>query len=233
MFASEGTSAEAGLAFERALYADLLEAADWPSHSGPDALDMGGALQSRTGIHYEFDGIFLTSDTLYIVEAKRHAHITRLHLSEFVIKLLDVTLGSADQLGGLAIKPVFVSGLPHIDANAWSYAVSWGVLLITAARPNPWELLTMLEGNASPIAPAAQAMSDCKALCKQLWRPLNSIITPVDAHHERFYLEAPAIYHSQRVNDILEFWDDCRRTVMALTSTGSPANSRQAQPPRL
>jgi hypothetical protein len=143
-FSSQGTTVEAGVAFERALYTDLLDTADWRYNSGPDELNMGGLLHSRTGIPYEFDCVLLSSDTLYVIEAKRHARIIRQHISEFVAKLLDVTLGSADQIGAAAVKPVFVSGLPHIDAAAWSSAVSWGVLLITPSRPTPWELLALL-----------------------------------------------------------------------------------------
>ncbi len=217
-FTYQGPGASAGVAFEQALYTDLLEAADWRYNSGPDELNMGGLLHSRTGIPYEFDCVLLSSDTLYVIEAKRHAHITRQHVSEFVAKLLDVTLGSADEIGAFAIKPVFVSGLPNIDANAWSYAVSWGVLLITPLHPTPWELLSSLDAADSQIEAAHHIITDCEEACGQLWRPLNAILNVADARKERFHLSANAIYNTQRTNSVLEFWRECQRTVLALTS---------------
>src|SRR5258708_10081067 len=135
---------------------------------------MGGLLHSRTGIPYEFDCVLLSSDTLYVIEAKRHARITRQHISEFVAKLLDITLGSADQIGAFAIKPVFVSGLPHIDAAAWSYAVSWGVLLITPSRLTPWELLSSLNAltaAGSRTETAQNIATDCEEAAARLHPP--------------------------------------------------------------
>lgn len=218
-FASQGTSAEAGVAFERALYSDLLDAGDWRYNSGPDELNMGGLLHSRTGIPYEFDCVLLSSDTLYVIEAKRHAHITRQHISEFVAKLLDITLGSADQIGAFAIKPVFVSGLPHIDAAAWSYAVSWGVLLITPSRLTPWELLSSLNAAGSRIDGVRHIATDCEEACQGLWRPFNAIIDVADTRNERFDLSANAIYNAQRATDVLEFWSECHRAVVAFSDT--------------
>jgi hypothetical protein len=218
-FAAQGTSVEAGVAFERALYNDLLDAGNWRHNSGPDELDMGGLLQSRTGIRYEFDCVLLGPDTLYVVEAKRHAQVTRQHVSEFIAKLLDVMLGSADQIGAYAIKPVFVSGLPHIDATAWSYAVSWGVLLIAPSRPTPWELLGSLNAVHSQTETPHQLTTDCEVACEQLWRPFNTIITLTDNQKARFELSANAIYTAQRAADILQFWHECQRAVVALTDT--------------
>jgi hypothetical protein len=218
-FAAQGTSVEAGVAFERALYNDLLNAGNWRHNSGPDELDMGGLLRSRTGIRYEFDCVLLGSDTLYVVEAKRHTHITRQHVSEFVAKLLDVVLGSADQIGAYAVKPVFVSGLPNIDATAWSYAVSWGVLLIAPSRPTPWELLGSLKVTHTQTETLHQITRDCEVTCEQLWRPFNTIITLTDNQNMRFDLSANAIYSAQRATDILEFWHECQRAVAALTET--------------
>lgn len=221
-FASQGTSAEAGVAFERVLYTDLLDSADWRYNSGPDELNMGGLLHSRTGTPYEFDCVLLSSDTLYVIEAKRHARITRQHISEFVAKLLDVTLGSADQIGAFAIKPVFVSGLPHIDAAAWSYAVSWGVMLVTPSRSTPWELLASLNAlnaTGSGTETAQYIATDCEEAGAQLWRPFNTIINVANIHDERFDLSANAIYNAQRANDVLEFWSECQRAVVAYTDT--------------
>src|SRR5258706_8389967 len=185
-FASQGTSAEAGVAFERALYTDLLDTGDWRYNSGPDELNMGGLLHSRTGIPYEFDCVLLSSDTLYVIEAKRYAHITRQHISEFVAKLLDITLGSADQIGAFAIKPVFVSGLPHIDAAAWSYAVSWGVLLITPSRLTPWELLSSLNAAGGQIDSERHIATDCEEESQELWRPSTTFIKLDDTTTARF-----------------------------------------------
>jgi hypothetical protein len=218
-FASQGTGAEAGVAFERALYTDLLDTADWRYNSGPDELNMGGLLHSRTGIPYEFDSVLLSSDTLYVIEAKRHAHITRQHISEFVAKLLDITLGSADQIGAFAIKPVFVSGLPNIDTAAWSYAVSWGVLLITPSRPTPWELLSSFNAAGTQIDSVRHIATDCEEACQELWRPFNTIIKLADPGNERFDLSANAIYNAQRAADVLEFWRECHRAVVAITES--------------
>ena len=217
-FVSRGSGSEAGVAFEQALYADLLEVNNWRYNSGPDELNMGGLLHSRTRIPYEFDCVLLSSDTLYIIEAKRHAHITRQHVSEFVAKLLDVTLGSTDEIGAFAIKPVFVSGLPNIDANAWSYAVSWGVLLITPSHPTPWELLVSLNAVGSQVGAAHHIITDCEEACGQLWRPLNAILNVADVRNERFHISANAIYNTQRTTDILSFWSECQRTVVAFTN---------------
>lgn len=211
-FSSQGASTEAGVAFERALYHDLLEAGEWRHNSGPDAFDMGGLLQSRTGVRYEFDCVLLTADTLYVIEAKRHAHITRQHVSEFVAKLLDVLLGSADQIGAYSIKPVFVSGLPLIDATAWSYAVSWGVLLITPSQLTPWELLASLPAAESPNNSVRHLVADCEEACSQLWRSFTTIATLTNQSGQ-FELSANAIYDAQRANDVLEFWRECQRAV--------------------
>jgi hypothetical protein len=217
-FAFQGSGPDAGLAFEQALYADLLDATNWRYNSGPDELNMGGLLHSQTGLPYEFDGVLLSSDTLYVIEAKRHIHITRQHIGEFVAKLLDVLLGSADEIGSYAIKPVFVSGLPNIDANAWSYAISWGVLVITPSRPTPWELLASLNAMGSPTESVHHVVADCEEACAQLWRPFNDILALTDIHNKRFDLSANAVYNVQRTTDVLEFWSECQRTVLAFTS---------------
>jgi len=212
-FSARGTSAEAGVAFERAVHNVLLHADTWRYHSGPDEFDMGGLLHSRTGIHYEFDSVLLSNDTLYIIEAKRHTRITRQHLSEFAAKLLDVVLGSADQLGAFAVKPVFVSGLPHIDANAWHYAISWGVLLVSPSRPTPWELLDLLSGHEA----AMHLTAECEALCGQLLRSLTATITLADSDAARFNLAANAIYGTQQVSAVLESWRECQSAVASWT----------------
>jgi hypothetical protein len=217
-FISDGSSTEAGFAFEKALYGALLHAAEWRYHSGPDEFDMGGMLQSRTGIHYEFDGVLLTSDTLYVVEAKRHARIARQHIGEFVLKLLDVMLGSAREIGAVSLKPVFVSGLSNIDSNAWSYAVSWGVLLVAPSYPTPWELLTMLGEGETQNDATRQLAADCEEVGRHLWRPFNDIMTLADPHTERFDVLAPAVYTAERVTDILQFWTECQRAVKLITN---------------
>lgn len=218
VFAAQGTGAEAGVAFERALYTDLLDAADWRHTAGPDELDMGGLLQSRTGIRYEFDCVLLASDALYVIEAKRHAHITRQHISEFISKLLDMTLGSASEIAALAIKPVFVSALSQIDDAAWRYAISWGIPLITSSRPTPWELLASLGENISQTRAAHRIASDCEIACQHLWRPFNTIIHGNETQPGRFDLDANAVYDAQRVSDIQEFWRECQSSVETFTS---------------
>jgi hypothetical protein len=214
-FSARGTGGEAGIAFERAVYNAMLRADTWRHHAGPDEFDMGGLLRSRTGIHYEFDSAFLGTDTLYVIEAKRHARITRQHLSEFAAKLLDVVLGSADQIGAFAVKPVFVSGLPHIDANAWHYAVSWGILLISPSRPTPWELLDLLSVHDA----AVHLTAECEALCGQLLRSLTATITLADSHTARFSVAANAIYGAQQVSSVLESWRECQRAAASWTNT--------------
>ena len=155
-FATQDTGAAAGVAFKQALYAGLLDVANWLHTAGPDEFDMGDLLHSRTGIRYEFDCALLSSDALYVIEAKRHARITRQHISEFVSKLLDVSLGSASELSAPDIKPIFVSGLSQIDAAAWQYAVSWGVPIVTPTRPTPWELLALLSSSTHRSAASAR-----------------------------------------------------------------------------
>ena len=215
-FATQGTGAAAGVAFEQALYAGLLDAARWRHTAGPDELDMGNLLRSRTGIRYEFDCVLLAADALYVIEAKRHAHITRLHISEFVSKLLDVALGSASEMSAPDIKPVFVSGLSQIDDSAWHYAISWGIPVITPSRVTPWELLAALADTTSQNSATQHMVSDCEVACQYLWRPFSAIVKADAATSGQFNLNANAVYDAQRVRDVLEFWNDCQRSVETL-----------------
>lgn len=217
-FASNKDGVSAGLDFEQAIYIDLLNAADWRQTAGPNEVDMSGLVRSQTGVQYEFDGALLASDALYIIEAKRHRHITRQHISEFVTKLLDITVGSSKEIGSLSIKPVFVSGLPNIDGAVWNYAVSWGVLLISPARPTPWELAALCSSVGLVGEAVRHILEDCRAAGEQLWRPFNAIVSPADVHHQTFNLKAPNIYGAQRTAEILEFWSECQHAVETLTS---------------
>ena len=215
-FATQGSNAEAGVEFERALYSDLVGIGDWRHIAGPDEFDLGGLLQSRTGIRYEFDCVVLSADALYVVEAKRHLRITRQHVSEFLSKLLDIVLGSVSEAGVPAIKPIFVSGLSQIDDAAIRYAVSWGVPIIAPSRPTPWDLLTLLRGSTIRTDAARSIIRDCEATCQYLWRPINATVRVADAASGRFCLSTSDIYDAQRVSDILEFWSDCHRSAEAL-----------------
>ncbi len=213
-----GAGAKAGLEFEQALYSDLLNVADWKLSAGPDELDMSGLVRSQTGVRYEFDCALLAADALYIIEAKRHARITRQQLGEFITKLLDIALGSADEIASLSIKPVFVSGLPNIDTAAWSYAVSWGVLLIAPSRPTPWELIASIESAQLSDEGKRRVVDDCNAVGDQLWRPFNAIVSLADARDQRFNLSARAIYDARRAAEVLDYWTECQRAVEILTN---------------
>jgi hypothetical protein len=85
-----------GLEFEQALYEALVEVPDWHHVAGPDQLDMSLPIASRTGTRYEFDGAFVSSDTLYVLEAKRLSGggVSRGRVGILVQKLLDIVLGS-------------------------------------------------------------------------------------------------------------------------------------------
>jgi hypothetical protein len=207
-FRTGETGARAGAGFEHHLFQTLLELQSWRHAAGPDQFDMVGRVRSRTGAHYEYDGAFETDDTLYVVEAKRLANVTREHISIFVMKLIDMLLGSAEELGHLAVKPVFSSALPHIDAAAWAFATSWGVLLLSPTQMTPYEIIAEIGEGTPSSQSAARLKSECETIAPLLWRPLNHILS--GAGSVRFTLDGAGIFNADRVGQILDAWRECR-----------------------
>src|SRR5258707_1221551 len=72
-FRARGIGWKVGQDFEQLVFRALLDAHDWRYATGPDQFGMGLQLTSRTGTAYEFDGVFGTDTTLYVVEAKHLA----------------------------------------------------------------------------------------------------------------------------------------------------------------
>jgi hypothetical protein len=206
-FRSGDTGARAGIGFEAHLFQALLDLHSWRHAAGPDQFDIVSRVRSRTGTRYEYDGAFENDDTLYIVEAKHLGKITREHISVFVMKLIDMLLGSADELGRLDVKPVFVSALPQIDAAAWAFAVAWGVLLISPTRLTPFELVAALQGLDASARSAVRLQAECEALVPLLWRPLNRII--VSTGSLRHIVESAAIFEAGRTSQVLDAWREC------------------------
>jgi len=206
-FRSGDTGARAGAGFEHHLFQTLLDLHAWRHAAGPDQFDMVSRVRSRTGARYEYDGAFETNDTLYVVEAKRLGNVTREHISIFVMKLIDMLLGSAEELGRLDVKPVFVSALPQIDAAAWTFAVAWGVLLISPTRPTPFELIAELQGRASSATSLIRLQTECEALAPLLWRPLNRIL--VSDGSLRFTMDGAGVLEAGRTGQILDAWREC------------------------
>jgi hypothetical protein len=169
---------------------------------------MVGRVRSRTGAHYEYDGAFETDDTLYVIEAKRLTRVTREHISIFVMKLIDMLLGSAEELGHLAVKPVFASALPEIDSAAWAFAASWGVLLLSPAQATPHEIAAKIGEGASLSHSAAQLKAECETIAPLLWRPLNHILSGTGSL--RFSLDSSGVFNADRVGQILDAWRECR-----------------------
>jgi hypothetical protein len=206
-FRSGDTGARAGIGFEAHLFHALLDLHPWRHAAGPDQFDMVNRVHSRTGAKYEYDGAFETDESLYIVEAKHLGKVTREHISVFVMKLIDMLLGSADELGRLDVKPVLVSALPQIDAAAWAFAISWGVLLISPTRPTPFELMAALQRRGSSATSSMRLQAECEALAPLLWRPLNRIL--VSTGSLRHTMESAGIFEAESTSQVLDAWREC------------------------
>jgi hypothetical protein len=68
-FQARGSRSQAGQDFEQLIFRDVLDIHPWRYATGPDQFGMGLQLASRTGTEYEFDGVFGTDTTLFVIEA--------------------------------------------------------------------------------------------------------------------------------------------------------------------
>jgi hypothetical protein len=201
-----------GRAFEQALYKDLLYAPAhrWQHASGPGQLDMGLLSTSRTGLRYEFDGVFGADDTLYIVEAKRlRGRLTRELIGIFVQKLLDSVLGSDEAIGHLRIQPVVVSRFPHVDDAAYRLAVAWGILLISPDRPTPFEIIHHIQTHQVSGTAASRLMHDCEILGPDLWRSFNRFVATSGNILRMYSLDPTSIHDAQHTAELIEQWTEC------------------------
>jgi hypothetical protein len=210
-FRTRGTGSQVGQDFEQLVFRDLLDAHDWRYATGPDQFSMGLQLASRTGTAYEFDGVFGTDTTLYVIEAKHLARgsLTREHIGIFLQKLLDTLLGSYYDLTRFAIKPVVVSAQPAIDGAAYRCAIAWGILLVGPERPTPYELLDVAENGHLPNRAAQRLMRDCPPLATRLWRAF--LPRADDGGQVRLVVDAQYVYGADQVAGILDFWGECEQ----------------------
>jgi len=213
-FRARGGSSQAGQDFEQLIYDDLLAAHSWRYATGPDQFGMGLQLASRTGAEYEFDGVFGTDTTLYVVEAKHLARgsLTREHVGIFVQKLLDTVLGADQDIARFTLKPVLVSGQPAVDIAAYRYAIAWGILLVGPGRLTPFELGQDLRLQQRNTQKAQHVAQDWLLLATHLWRPFNQMLSRTEPMPSlRFSLNAEYIYGAAQITRVMEIWDACER----------------------
>lgn len=192
-----------GLAFEQRLFAALEAIHPWRHAAGPDQFNLGLALRSRTGTRYEFDGVFDDGATLYVVEAKIPV-VTRELVGIFAVKLLDLWLGSQDEIGDRRLMPVLV-GAATAEAAARLYAAAWGIMLITPDRPTPQAIAAACD-HARTARHATELQRHSRALAAELWRPFNAIVSPRTA--TLFNLDTTNLYDEQQTMLLLEQWDE-------------------------
>ncbi len=214
--ASQGPTS--GYEFEQSLYHCLEDLHEWHHAAGPDQFDMSLPISSRTGIHYEFDGVFVSADTLYVIEAKHlmSSKVSREHVGVLIAKLLDIACGSNDEIGHLSIRPIVVSALPHVDDAARHYAAAWGVLLLSPGNQAPFEVLSVLRSLPSLNRTTKQLLLECETLANHLWRPFNHIVHSAPGSHNLFELDANQIYDEIRVRQILAQCRDCAESAQSL-----------------
>lgn len=198
----------AGQAFERSLFHGLESIFPWDHCASPDQFDMALDLVGKSGTHYEFDGVFLGNQTLYVIEAKKVGSLTRQHVGVFIYKLLDVLLGTRDYLGPVDVKPILACAGSKISAAAWSHAISWGVLLVAPDRPTPAELLTILPSGSDSVEIQA-LQSDCEILAHQLWRPINRLVYPSTPDSLIYFVDTNRIYDKSACQRLIELWQQC------------------------
>jgi hypothetical protein len=224
--ASKDRSAS-GVEFERAIYDAVFKLHRWRHAASPDQFNMNLSITSRTGVPYEFDGVFATSETLYVIEAKHLAgqQLTREHVGIFVQKLLDTLLGSQDEIGHLVIKPIIVSALPKVDVAARRHAMAWGILLLTPIDSTPLEILGALSDRRGFDAALDFLASECAELAVRTWRPFNDILCPPTDHTHIFALHADRIRDANQVSQLLEQCNECWTSAESLgvmTPQGGP-----------
>jgi hypothetical protein len=223
-----------GHEFEWSLYNAMLDIHSWRHASGPDQFDMGLPISSRTGIRYEFDAVFASTDTLYVIEAKRLSGggLTREHVGVFVQKLLDTLLGSYEEIGHLAVKPVIVSALSNVDDAARCYALAWGILIIAPTDATLFEMLHAIQSQHLTSTAAQDLAHECGLLASRLWRPFNSIFHPAQQSHSTFSVECGDVYDANHVRQLLVQVRECAEAACSLglemtaTSPTRPANRR-------
>lgn len=210
-FRAQGSGSQVGQDFEQLVFKDLLDAHDWRYATGPDQFGMGLQLASRTGTTYEFDGVFGTDTTLYVIEAKHLAHgsLSREHIGIFLQKLLDTLLGSYYDLGRFAVKPIVVSARPAIDGAAYRCAISWGILLVGPQRPSPFELLDVAENGNLSYQATQRLICDCPPLAKRLWRAF--LPRTNDGGQARLIVDAQHVYGADQVAWIMDLWRECEQ----------------------
>lgn len=206
-----------GLVFERALYETLLTAHEWRYATPPDQYNLGLPIRTRTGTPYEHDGMLADDTSLYIIEAKYlSSPITREIVGIFVQKLLDTLLGSYEDIGHFACKPVIVSGNSSVHAAAWRHAAAFGILLIVPDRPTPHEIVGVLQRKDTHPASVRRFVDECAALASRLWRPFNSILQVPHHNSLTYTLAAEQIFDIDRTTQLLAQWDECIQTAVDL-----------------
>lgn len=214
-----------GAIFEKHIYQAVLNAYPWHFAMGPDQVNMGLPISSRTGTQYEFDGIFEADGSLYLIEAKQFTRsgVKRQHVGIFIQKILDILLGSYDDIGHLTIKPILASAAARVDRSAWRHAVAWGVLLLTPDRVTPFAITYALQKQAANHSNHRALQQECEALARDLWRPFTKILSAPSSSSLDFRLNAAQVFDAQRITQVLDHWADCE--MMAASQLGSTYNS--------
>jgi hypothetical protein len=209
-FATSQKGSAAGFDFEQHLYHSLLPQLPWRHVVGPDQLDPGFPWTSHTGSIYEYDGMYVAQDAFYIVEAKHlvHGRITREIVSIFVYKLLDVFLGSIDEIGMRPVYPILVSAFPTIDLAAYYAALSWGILVISPYLLTPCDMLVAIKQLPTPTERVQESVKECQWLAERIWRPLQTVISKCDGQSSLFKLDAGQIYSLDVVREIYQQWEE-------------------------
>jgi hypothetical protein len=198
----------AGYRFEQEVFRALESVHSWEHCAGPDHFDMALDLVGKSGTHYEFDGAFLSGDTLYVVEAKKVGVLGRQHVGILVQKLLDILLASREHFAGIAIKPVLVSAGPKIDAAAWLHAVSWGILLVSPHRPTPLEILDRF-ASAIDSPDVADLRGECDELIHLLWRPIDRLVYPSAPRSVIYHIATDKILDKGTCQQVIDLWQQC------------------------
>jgi hypothetical protein len=199
---------QGGQAFERAVFTALEAIHPWEHCAGPDHFDMELDLVGKSGTHYEFDGAFLTHETLYVVETKKVGLLGRQHVGIFVHKLLDVLLAMGDTYSAIAIKPILISGGPKVSLAAWLHAISWGVLLVSAQRPTPFAVMAHLE-SLPRTSDAAELYEECDQLAHRIWRPMDRLVYPSEPHSLIYHIATDRILERDECQQLLDAWQRC------------------------
>ena len=199
---------KAGFLFEQDLFQALEGIHAWEHCAGPDHFDMALDLVGRSGTHYEFDGAFLSDNTLYVVEAKKVGVLGRQHVGILVQKLLDILLAPREHFSGISIKPLLVSAGPKIDDAAWLHAVSWGILLVSSYRPTPLEMLDRL-ASSSDSADITELRAECEELARLLWRPIDRLVYPSASGSVIYHIATDKILDKGTCQQVIEFWQQC------------------------